>query len=73
METVFNAPDIKCDGCANSIKNALGKVAGVESVSVSIPSKAVTVQFDESTTNVEALANELDEIGFPVKEKGPNP
>lgn len=60
------APDIECDGCANSIKRALGKVPGVSDVQVDIPTKTVTVQHDESQAPQAAITAALDKAGFPV-------
>lgn len=65
MQAIFVAPDIECDGCAASIRKALGAVDGVETVAVDIHHKRVTVDFDSSKTTDVGLAELLDEIGFP--------
>jgi len=64
MQAIFVAPDIECDGCAMSIRKALGSAEGVETVAVDVDHKRVTVDYDESKTNDVALAELLDEIGF---------
>jgi copper chaperone CopZ len=66
MEMTFIAPDIECDGCANSIKKALGQSPGVETVDVNIERKSVVVGFDAERTNGVKLAETLNDIGFPV-------
>jgi copper chaperone CopZ len=65
MEETFVVPDIECDGCASSIKKALGIAPGVESVAVDVDHKRVTVEFDPGRTTDVAIAELLDEIGFP--------
>jgi len=65
MQAIFMAPDIECDGCAMSIRKALGAAAGVETVAVDVDHKRVTVEFDEAQTDDVKLAELLDEIGFP--------
>ena len=65
MQAVFVAPDIECDGCAGSIRKALGNVDGVETVAVDVDHKRVTIDFDAAKTSDVALAEVLDEIGFP--------
>jgi copper chaperone CopZ len=65
MQAIFVAPDIECDGCAASIRKALGNSAGVEAVAVDVDHKRVTVDYDASKTNDVTIAELLDEIGFP--------
>ena len=65
MESTFNAPDIECDGCANSIKRALGRVAGIQTVEVDVPARNVTVSY-EAPADTEAVRSALESAGFPV-------
>jgi len=64
-ETILKVPDIVCGGCADSIKNALGKMDGIEEIKVNVEEKTVTVEHGEqiSRENLEAA---LDDIGFSV-------
>jgi len=64
-ETILKVPDIVCGGCADSIKNALGKIDGVEKIKVDVERKTVAVEHGEqiSRENIEAA---LDDIGFSV-------
>jgi len=66
MEITLRAPAIECDGCARSIKKALGKLAGVESVEVDVVRKEVTVLFDEGLVHQQDLEAALARAGFPV-------
>lgn len=59
--------EIECDGCANSIKRTLGKLAGVESVNVTVETKTIEVSYDDNTTNEEAIKTRLEGAGFPVE------
>lgn len=65
-KTAFLAPDIECDGCANSIKKALGKADGVGTVAVDVAAKTITVEHDHDLASVEALLTRLDHAGFPA-------
>jgi copper chaperone len=65
-ETTLHAPDIECDGCANSIKRAVGRLHGIESVEVNVDAKDVTVRFDENLLNQTQIVLVLDQAGFPV-------
>lgn len=64
MESTFHAPDIECDGCANSIKKALGRVPGIQDIEVDVPIKTVTVQYD-SPADAKTISSALDAAGFP--------
>ena len=64
--TTLTAPDIQCQGCANSIKKALGTLPGVESVDVNIGDKTVTVRHDEKQASPTAVTAALDKAGFPT-------
>ena len=62
-ETKLSVPSIVCGGCANGIKNALGKVAGIEKVEVDVATKIGTVEHNENVSR-EKLADVLDDAGF---------
>lgn len=62
-ETKLSVPGIVCGGCANGIKNALGKVSGIEKVEVDVATKIVTVEHNEEVSR-EKLADVLDDAGF---------
>ncbi len=65
VKSAFFVPDIVCDGCANSIKNSLAKVTGIDKVDVDVHLKSVTVEHHEGVT-VKQLVEKFDDIGFPV-------
>jgi copper chaperone len=66
METkVYSAPDIECEGCANAIRKAVGKVDGVQSVHVDVDHKEVSVTFGAPATEGQVVGA-LDKAGFPV-------
>ena len=63
--TTVTAPDITCNGCANAIKNAFGRVDGVGDVDVDVESKRVTVSHDENVDKGKII-DILDNAGFPA-------
>ena len=63
--TLFSAPDIMCDGCANAIKKSLGKLPGVSDIAVDIAAKHVTITHEPEVSR-ETLIHALDRAGFPV-------
>ena len=62
---ILRAPDISCQHCAMTIKRELASVSGLTSVSVDVPSKTVTLEYDDEPTLQRAVAL-LEEIGYPA-------
>ena len=65
-KTILNVPDINCEHCEHTIVGALTPVPGVRSVHVDIPTKEVTVDYDQTATNVDRLKEVLAEEDYPV-------
>ena len=63
--TTVTAPDITCGGCANAIKNAFGRVDGVDEVQIDVETKQVTVRHEPSIDR-DRIVNVLDQAGFPA-------
>ncbi len=64
---ILNVPDISCERCERAITNALTPVDGVRSVHVDIPTKQVTVEYDESSVEVNRFKEVLQEEDYPVQ------
>jgi len=59
----FRVKNVKCDGCVNTIRQGLLKVAGVTEVAVAIPGGEVTV--DGEGLDRASLARKLGQLGYP--------
>ncbi len=64
--TVLTVPDISCEHCVRSVTEALTPIEGIETVSVDIPSKQVTVAYDQSQVDIEKMKDVLAEEDYPV-------
>lgn len=60
--------NIKCGGCANSIKNALMNFEGVEHVEVDF--NEGTVEVAGKDLKEEAIVSKLHSMGYPLPGKG---
>lgn len=60
------SPDIVCDGCARSIQRSLSTLAGVDSVTVDVAARQVTVTYSEEQVTPDVIADRLDAAGFRV-------
>jgi copper chaperone len=63
---VLQVPDISCEHCERTIKQALGRTPGVHSVDVDIAGKQVRVSYDDSAVNPEHLKEVLETEDYPV-------
>ena len=65
MQHVIEVENIKCGGCASTIKTRLGKIEGVESMEIDIEQGRVTVEAPDNTR--EQLVATLLANGYPEK------
>ncbi len=67
----LTVPDIDCEHCEHTIMATLTTHAGGVSVAVDIPTKKVSLEFDESQINLDKVGELLDEEGYPVESAVP--
>lgn len=63
---VLEIPNISCGHCEQTITRVLTAQPGVERVRVDIPSKRVSLEYDETKVDLEHLKQILDEEDYPV-------
>ena len=68
MQKVLKVEGMTCEHCVQTVTEAVGKMSGVEKVDVSLEQKEVTVDFDESQTEMEKIYAQIVEAGFEVIE-----
>jgi copper chaperone len=61
----INVPEIHCDHCKTSIEGAVGSIVGVNTATVDVPSRQVSVESDESVT-FESIKQAIEEQGYDV-------
>lgn len=67
MKTIeYTAPNIKCEGCAETITTALSGIGGVLNVKVDVPAKQVSVTYDDLIVSESTLRSTLEESGYPA-------
>ena len=65
--TTLIALDISCEHCQHAIEGAVGKMAGVSSVNVDIPAKAIHVNYDPQQVSLAKIEEVLDDVGYTVE------
>lgn len=66
----ISVENIKCNGCANSIKNALSKFDGVNSVDIDVENGLVKIDSDDSMLDRVSILEKLKSMGYPEPGNG---
>ncbi|MBP7732826.1 MAG: heavy-metal-associated domain-containing protein [Caldisericia bacterium] len=64
MTATITSKRIMCGGCAANVTKALSSLEGVKSVNVDVPTKTVSVEFDDSITNIATLREAMATAGY---------
>ena len=65
----LSVPGMTCAACPLTVKKALSRIEGVNSVTVNYGAKEATVSFDDTKTTVQALTKATADAGYPATEK----
>jgi copper chaperone len=61
---IITVANLKCNGCANTIRKSISELQGVQQVLVDNDASTVTVDFEESVSKDEITAK-LKALGYP--------
>ncbi len=62
--------NIKCHGCANSIKGSLKKISGVDDVNVDVENGTISIEGKDEELNRDEIIAKLHSMGYPEPGKG---
>lgn len=62
MTTTYSVPEISCDHCKATIENAVGGLGDVDSVTVDVPARTVSV----SGGDEQAIITAIEDAGYDV-------
>ena len=62
---VLQVENVKCDGCANAIRDALLTLPGIDDIEVDIDSGSVNIHGEGY--NDKEIQSKLNDLGYPVK------
>ncbi|MBP3550628.1 MAG: cation transporter [Alistipes sp.] len=66
IATVVFTTDLDCHHCAQKIRDNISYEKGIKDVQVDVPTKTVTVKFDEAKNSVELLTKAFESIKVKV-------
>ena len=62
--TIIEILNLKCGGCANTIKKGVSSIEGVSEVTVDLDTSKVTVDTDDETV-ILSVKKKLSKMGYP--------
>ena len=62
----LDIPALHCDGCISSVGQVLESFGGVHSIEGDLAARQLTVDYDLTTITPQAMAAQLEAIGYPV-------
>ena len=66
IATVVFTTDLDCHHCAQKVMNSIPYEKGIKDVQIDVPTKTVTVKFDEAKNSVESLTKAFESIKVKV-------
>lgn len=66
MKKNFNVEGMSCSACSNAVEKAVRSITGVTFVNVSLLSKSMSVEFDESMVSEEQIFSAVKKAGYSV-------
>ena len=66
VRTLVLSADVHCHSCSNKIMENIAFEKGIKDLKVSVPEKKITVKYDASKTNEEAILEAFRKIGYPA-------
>jgi len=64
MEQTFEVLNVKCSGCASTLKSKLSKEFGEIAVNLNVLPRNITLEIDDK--KIDKLAKALRELGYPL-------
>lgn len=63
----LNVEGMSCSHCENAVKKSVGALNGVDSVTVDLKGKKVTVEYDSEKVTLETIKETIEDQGYDVK------
>jgi copper chaperone CopZ len=67
METItLSVPSVHCHACRLNIEEALDELTGVDSCSVDLATRSVTLTYDPDAVELPEIIEAIEDAGYPV-------
>jgi len=65
-KAIINVEGMSCSHCENAVKKSVSALDGVNSVSVDLKGKTVTVEYESSKVSLDRIKAEIEDQGYDV-------
>jgi len=62
-----NVEGMTCEHCAQTIKDVVNKLDGINKIEVELKNKQVFVEFNKAQTDIENIKNKIIEIRYEIR------
>ncbi|MBT4260821.1 MAG: heavy-metal-associated domain-containing protein [Nitrospina sp.] len=66
MKKILKVEGMTCQHCVDTVTEQVSMITGVTNVMVSLEEKKVSIEFEESQTQLDKISNQIIEAGFEV-------
>ena len=66
MKKILKVEGMTCQHCVDTVTKKVSMITGVTNVMVSLEEKKVSIEFEESQTQLDKISNQVIEAGFEV-------
>lgn len=63
----FYVENLKCGGCANTIRKTISKFSGVQNITVDTEESRIDLEVDNSDNQIVQIKQKLAKIGYPER------
>lgn len=65
MNTIISVENLKCNGCASTIKKGLEQFDEIQNINIDIEQSSIEINFDGENKNIEIYKSKLHKLGYP--------
>lgn len=65
--SILHVDGMSCSHCENAVKKAVGSLPGVEKVTVDLPGKTVTVEYEDGKVTLREMEDAITDQGYDVQ------
>jgi periplasmic mercuric ion binding protein len=73
VSQTFTVENMTCAACPITVRKAMSRVDGVQSVEVNFEAKTVTATYDPALADTATIAEASTAVGFPAQVRGETP